>query len=321
MTRAPRLLLALVVSLGGVVALAGPAAAATPSLAITSGPYAPDQTVGMLGSGCPAGAPVSIDIWDTAKPGSHVNLDHATDASGSGTFGYAFDLDNRFDRGAQVGFFFSCTPTVDWSAGASLVADPKYGWISLPDPQVAIDLPSGTAYGSVHEVVVRTDSVLGGATLTVDDDTVTARADSVYGWWIYDLPASLGVGAHHVHATWDPAEPSAPTVSTDATLQVTRARPSVVLVPVRRAVARAKALRVRIGLTVAGTAPRTGTVVLKDGRKVLARVALRVGDGGSRVVKVRLGTRIGKHRLVAVYRGSAVLTGARSAPAVVRVRR
>lgn len=307
-----RLVVALVLACCGLVALPGTAHAATPQIYIPAGPYAPDQAVGIGGTGCPASAPVSLDIWDTAKPSSHVDLDHATDASAGGAFLYSFDLDHRFDPGAQLGFFLSCTATVQWGAGPTLEAMPKYGWVTMPAPHVDIVAPATIAASAGQRVIVRTDSVLGGATLTLDGTTLPTQPDSVYGWWHYELPANLTVGGHLLHAVWDPTAPDAPTVTDDAVLDVLRVTPALSLA--------ANRARIRVGhrvrLTITLSVP--GAVTLLDGKKSLRQ--LTVPASGTVQVKVRLkGVR--GHRLRAVFAGDARAAGATSAVVKVRVRR
>jgi len=205
------------------------------------------------GTGCPASSPVSVDVWDTGKPSSHVNLDDVVTTTSSGAFLYLVHLDGRFDRGAQVAFFFSCT---------------------LSTPSVAIQAPPGGTVGTPHQVVVRTDSVLGGASLSLDGTALPYRPDSVYGWWVYELPATLAAGDHALHATWSPAAPDAPTVSADATYRVARQRPALAERVDRRRVARGATVRVRVRLSAVGPVARTGRVVVRDGRRVVGRLTL-----------------------------------------------
>ncbi|MBU2696769.1 hypothetical protein [Pimelobacter sp. 30-1] len=320
MNPARRLGAVLALALAGSVAGIAPASAATPTFAVTSGPYEPRSTVGFLGSGCPASSPISIDVWDTAKPSSHVNLDHWTNANSAGAFGTSIDLDDRFDRGAQVGFFVSCTSTVDWNAGAALVTTPRYGWINLPDPAIAIDAPAGATVGTTHRVVVRTDSVLGGASLSLDGAPLPFRPDSVYGWWVYELPATLAAGDHALHATWSPSAPGSPTVSADATYRVAKERPGLAERVDRRRVGRGGVVKVRVGLSAVGTVARTGRVVVRDGRRVVGRLTLGPSGASTRALRVRL-NRPGKHRLTATFTGNADLSAVRSPALTVRVRR
>jgi hypothetical protein len=307
-----RLVVALVLAVGGVVTVAGAAIAATPSITLETGPYQRDEVVGVLGSGCPNGSPVSFDVWDTAKPSSHVPLDSATTANSSGVFGYAIHLDDHFDAGAQVGFFASCTTTVSWSAGPGLVADPKYNWIAMPAPHVDIVAPPQLTAGTGQRVIVRTDSVLGGAALTLDGTALPLQPDSVYGWWHYELAGTLGVGSHVLQATWDPTAPDAPTVTDTQTVEVVRATPTLTLTANRVKVHLGHRIRLTITLSV------PGAVTLLDGRKNLRQ--LTVPAGGALRLKVRL-TGVRKHRLRVVFAGNDRTAGATSAVVRVRVRR
>lgn len=320
MKLASRLGAVLALALAGAAAGIAPASAATPDLTVATGPFEPDATVLIGGTGCPASSPVSVDVWDTAKPSSHVNLDDVVTTTSSGAFLYLVHLDGRFDRGAQVGFFFSCTATVNWSAGAGLVADPEYRWISLSTPSVAIQAPPGGTVGTPHQVVVRTDSVLGGASLSLDGAPLPYRPDSVYGWWVYELPATLAAGDHALHATWSPAAPGAPTVSADATYRVTRQRPALAERVDRRRLARGATVRIRVRLSAVGPVARTGRVVVRDGRRVVGRLTLGPTGASTRALRIRL-TRPGKHRLTATFGGNADLAAVRSPTLTVRVRR
>lgn len=307
-----RLVVALVLAAGGVAAVAGPAVAAAPSITLEAGPYQRDDVVGVLGSGCPSGSPVSFDVWDTAKPSSHVPLNSVTTANGSGVFGYSVHLDDRFDAGAQVGFFASCTATVNWSAGPSLVTDPRYNWIVMPAPHVDIVVPNQLTAGVGQRVVVLTDSVLGGAALSLDGTPLGTQPDSVYGWWHYELPAGLAVGTHVLQASWDPTAPDAPTVTDDQTLEVVRAASALTLTSNRAKVHLGHRVRLTITLSV------PGAVTLLDGRRPLRR--LTVPATGSLRLTVRL-RGIHGHRLRAVFAGDDRTAGATSAVVRVRVRR
>lgn len=319
--------LALVVPLGGVVAVAAPASAVTPQIYVTDGPYTRDQSVAILGVGCPTGAPVSVDVWDTAKPASHVVRNAIATAAGSnGAFGYSFDLDNQFDAGAQVGFYFSCTATLDWSwDSASASTRTTYEWISVSSPHAEIIAPATATYGLSRDVWVSNDAVLGNVVLTLDGAPVPAdltapEPTSHYGAWLFHLPAGLSVGTHALHVTWTPQAPGSPTVTDDATLRITRLRPRLSLSLSDRTVRRTQWFSARVRLSGTRIAPRTGTVVIKDGTRVVIRFTLRASDAGTRSVRIRL-SRLGTRNVTATYLGSARLTSVRTPVITVRVRR
>lgn len=320
MTTLLRLTVAISLALGGVAAWGGPASAAAPQLSISPGPYQPDATVNLVGTGCPSSSPVSVEVWNTAVSGDRLSLDHHADAGLDGSFATSVDLADRYPAGAQIGFFFSCTATVDWDAGPDLAAPPRFGFVALPAPYVEIVAPSRASYGVAREISVRTDSAIGAAELTIDGRPLTPLSSSAYGWYRYRLSASLAAGTHRLRATWDPSAPGTPAVVVTATLVITRITPRLAFVVSTRSTRVGRPISALVRLSATRVSPRTGVVVIRNGRHEVARVSLRVSDAATRLARFAL-TRSGTRTLRAFYLGSPRLTPAHSTALTVQVRR
>lgn len=135
------------------------------------------------------------------------------------------------------------------------------------------------------------------------------------------LPRTLAVGTHALSATFTPADATAQTPATAPTGRIVvakaPARATVKLAAKKvRASKRAKAtVRVRLPQSV-GVVPDGRVVVRVDGRKVAVG---KVRDGKVTVRLPRL--KPGKHRVQAVYRGSATTAKATATRVVLTVRR
>ncbi|GAB4008088.1 Ig-like domain-containing protein [Nocardioides ultimimeridianus] len=320
--RIARYVAAAALALATVAATVSPALASTPQIAISTGPLAPDASVSVLGAGCPSSSPVSLDVWNTADPSSHHHLEGLITANSGGSFFYSYDLDNQFAPGAQIGVYMSCTPTVDWNWDpASEAAREKYVLTTDPNPHVAIEAVSTSAYGPSVQVVAATEVANGAITLTVDGadvpvDLIDENGDmgtdvSHVGWWLFHLPAHLAVGTHSLHASWTPNAPGASTVTADKTLRVTKIRPTLGLRLSPSTILSGNTTAARVTLSHTGAAPRTGAVVLKKNGTIIARGTLRAADNGVRIFAVRIRA-VGTYRLTAVFLGSSTLTRATS---------
>jgi hypothetical protein len=318
---AARLAAAAALTLGG-LGLAAPSQATTSlHLTLSAGPFAPDASVSMIGTGCAAHSHISLDVWNTASSTSHVQAnDIVTDTGTGGSFGHVYDLNNQFPPGAEVGFAFSCTAAFDWSVANDPLADHSYAQTTDPDPQVSIDAPSGSVYGNAVQVVAHTEAVFGNVTLTLDGVPRDADPSSVYGTYVYRLPAHLTVGSHALHATWTPQAAGSPTVTADKTLRVTKIHPALGLRLSRSTIRRGGSAAARVTLSHTGAAPRAGVVVLKKNGHEVARGRIRTADNGVRIFVVSIRA-VGTYHLTAVFLGSRTLTRATSPTRTLTVHR
>lgn len=307
-----------------VMALTGfpmPAHASGPEITSPAGPVLDPHTQPFFwvrGAGCPASSPVSLEIWDTMNPSGR--WQQTLSASTQGTFAALKIIDPTWPAGAKIGIFVSCTPTVDRNAPAGLRAEPRFVYVSLPSPSAAVVAPPRAPYGSAPVATVLTDAVPGSTTLTANGASLSPDPRlSSRGRAVFHLPRSLPVGIQRLVARWDPEAPGS-VATAEATMEVTRATPTVSLTARSGQIARKRPLTLRASLLPLSSAPRTGWLIIKDGRRELKRLSLLSVDNGKRTVTVRL-SQVGRHRLTAMFLGNAVLAEARSPALTVRVRR
>lgn len=317
--RLTRVLVTLPLALGGIALAASPAAAAPALTTITPDPVAPDGVLTIQGTGCSSGDLVSFRFFDTSGGGGAMNVDGATSAGGAGQFAYDYPLANRWDAGDEIGVKVACAATYTDTDSSG----PAYFAVQLDDAFVEILAPARVPYGLPHDLAMRFNEVPGNAELVLDGsqtlEFLAGEGDdaSYVGYYRYRLPAELTVGDHTLTATFDPAVDGAPTVVDTVTLTVTKATPTVVL-KAKKKVRAGKKLRATVSVTLDGIASRAGKVIIKDGKRKVAK--LDVPASGATKTKLRL-TDVGRHQLRAVFKGNAETAKVTSAAVKVRVRR
>jgi hypothetical protein len=303
-----------------------PAAAAGGPPTITSltpGSVPADGTVTVTGSGCDAGSPVSFSLWNTSGglPLDKNSTETGWVADGTGGFSHAIDLDNGLPLYDGVGpndagVIASCTPTYDSGSASNPGADGSYVGLTPADPTVDVAVAATAAYGSMPTVTVTTRRATGSITLALDG-TPVHTAGSSSGGTSLRLPAALALGAHSLTATFDEAPPGVPAVVDSATVTVVKATAVLTASPAKKRIRLGKKAKLTVVL-VTGGAPATGTVQIKDGKKVRKTLTLTAADHGTATVKVRL-TKRGKHKLRAVFLGNEYADPATSPKVKVKV--
>lgn len=191
------------------------------------------------------------------------------------------------------------------------------------EPRIEIRTGQDRVAGLFHEVGVRTYGAPGQITLTLDGrpqtPSIASGPDEPDGYAEYELSASLPPGRYTLRATVEPSAPGEPVLSTELDYRIDRQQPVLVTEVSRRVVTQGRTVRVRARLASLGFAPRTGKVVVRDGRRVVGRITLRTTGVGKRPVVLRL-HRVGKHRLTATFLGNSHQQPARST-VTVKVRR
>jgi hypothetical protein len=174
---------------------------------------------------------------------------------------------------------------------------------------LALSMPTTLAYGRAASATVRvsaagTTAVTGAVTLH-EGSRVLARASLSGGAASLRIPAGLAVGRHTLHASYAGSATVAAGTSTPRVIMVTKAPARATLKLARSSTTYGKGTRATVRVTLPGTAvTATGAVQLRSGTKVLVRKAsLRAG-----AVTVTLPSKlsVGRHRISAVYAGSAV---------------
>lgn len=218
---------------------------------------------------------------------------------------------------ALVGTLASLAP----ASGA--VALHGSGQPAQAEPRIEIRTGQDRVAGLFHEVNIRTYGAPGQITLTLDGRPqtpwVASGPDETDGYAEYELPATFRPGRYTLRATVESSVPDEPPLSTELDYRISYQQPVLITEANRRVVTQGRTVRVRARLASLGFAPRTGRVIVRDGRRVVGRITLRTTGVGKRPVVLRL-HRPGKHRLTATFQGNSYQLPARSA-VTVKVRR
>lgn len=304
-----------------VAGFASPASAAggPPTIATVSPHSVPrDGSVIVTGSGCAAASPISFLVWHTTIGPEQVEKNSTQTgwlADGTGAFTRVIDLDNAFSVG-QIGIVASCTPTYEEAGASSPVDDGSYALVTAADPTVDVSVQAQAGYGSRPTVTVTTRRATGSITVELDG-AVVHTAGSRAGRTSFRLPATLGLGSHELKATFDEEPLDISSVIDTATVTIVKATATLSLSRAKAKIASGKKAKLTVVLK-AGAAPTTGTVKVKEGKKVLKTRALKSADHGRATVKVTL-TKVGKHKLKAVFLGNAYVGRATSPKVKVKV--
>jgi hypothetical protein len=283
---------------------------------------APDGTISVTGSGCPAGSTITSYVWDTAGSPTYLEANHTVD--GAGAFGFSVDLEESFGPGRELGVGIFCATTRDPEApfGSDFVR------VAAEEPTVRLSLPlERVGYHQPVQVVMRVipNTVSGVAHVFVDGDSVGA----VLGDWdgrttltipddelVLDRPLSLGV--HRVRVVFDPFVEGPDDVARRVDLTVVKSSARLRLGFADDRVPSTRRARAVLDLRVPGWERPTGVVLVKRGTEVLVRTRLAAADEGSTSVLLPRLPR-GDHRLRAVYLGTRVVRSDRSPVALLTV--
>jgi hypothetical protein len=195
---------------------------------------------------------------------------------------------------------------------------------ALMTPTVTVDRAARQVYGTATPVRVTArlapvDGAVPAGTLVVRAGrsvVATGVPVAASGTASVALPRTLAAGRHSLTATFVPrgsavrGGTSAPVV-----VDVTKAR-STTRVTAPKRVREGKRARLAVRVAVPGVAAPNARLVVRDGKRVVARVALKAGRATVRLPRLAKG----RHRITVSYAGTANVAGSTSAVRVVRVR-
>lgn len=197
--------------------------------------------------------------------------------------------------------------------------------VTAPESTTSLSLtPASAAYGATVRATVSVTSqgapAAGDVVLTrgtVNLGTVNlGRATLAGGAASFAIPsAKLGVGRHAITARYVGAGIAASQASATATLT---AAPSTTRLTLPRKAVKPR-VRAAATIVVSSALSRVGTVAVMKGKKVIATVRLTASNNGRASVRLPALAK-GKHRLVALFRGSTTVAGSTSAAVVLTVR-
>ncbi|MET0190442.1 MAG: Ig-like domain repeat protein [Pseudonocardia sediminis] len=208
--------------------------------------------------------------------------------------------------------------------GAVPTDEPTTPTPALVMPKVTVDRAARQVYGTSTPVRVtaRVAPVAGvvpaGTVVVRDGRTVVATGVGVNASGVATtaLPRTLSAGRHALTVTFVPRGTTVRGgTSAPVAVTVTKARSTLgVTVPKRLRPAQRGRLAVRV--SVPGVTAPNATLVVRDGKRVVARVVLKAGKATVRLPRLARG----KHRITVAYAGTANVAGSTSAARVVRVR-
>lgn len=152
----------------------------------------------------------------------------------------------------------------------------------------------------------------------------TNRAFEIPAAGAYDVlsPSAFRIDAKNVTGATVISIPCTLATGTSAgsyhSLQVTKNTSTTVAKAPTKAVPKGKAAAVAVTVKAPNQRP-TGTVVLKKGTKTLAKGTLN--KKGKAVIKVKKGLKVGKNKLVALYKGDGYTKPSKSKAVTVKVKR
>lgn len=266
-------------------------------------PVPMDGTLTVTGTGCGASSPVSLRLFPTSGAVEYWDVngtDTGWSAGAAGVFTVAVELWSRFPAGTKLGVAASCTATFSEAAMSNVPADGSYVAVSALSPTVDLVAPARAAYGSRPTIQVSTSGAAGTVRILLDGTMINEEQPGTH---TVSLPATVSVGSHTLVAEFDPLDDTAPTVTDTADLVITKAPATVKLARIGTTPVRA-GTRAKLVVTLSSLAPRVGTVVIKDGARKRAKVVLKPGDQGRKVVRVRL-PNPGARKLTARFQGNA----------------
>ena len=289
--------------------------AADPTITITPSPVAPDGVLTVAGTGCAAASPVSLRVWDT---GGGAFVDDSTTADASGGFSRGVPLGGLFEAGSEIGAVFYCGALWDESVPHAL----GYLFVASPATGVTVSFdPASPRYGTetVASIVSTPATAAGTSTLSIDGVEI-GDVTPVDGVAELTLPAGLGVGDHVVGVEFDPADAGSETATAESTLTVRKALSTATLRLSDTKIRKGEPTTARIRVRCATTTP-TGVIVVRDGPSVVRSVTLKRRDDGRKSVRLTTMTKVGRHSITVVYRGSGTVLADSSRRVVLEVTR
>jgi len=204
--------------------------------------------------------------------------------------------------------------TSAWRGSADLVvlAAPVASSVAL---STAKKVAAGKKLAVTVKVASPGASVGGAVTLRENGKEVASSQVGVSGVVTLTLPAHRKAGSYSLTAVYAGSAASQAATSGAVTLKVTRAKAKVTVKAAKKKVKPRSRVKVSVRVkTPSGVSPAGKVVVRDKGRKV---VSVKVPRSGKKTVKVRISTKVGKHRLTVRYAGNANVASVSSATTVI----